>query len=216
MYGLNQMCAYCSELLGARSYTNGPSSYSEGISILYSTNTFHLGGHDVEPLVFQNIDSLFLPQRLASMKSLELTWNVEHFGRKSTNPDAGKPVFETLLEILTSHFPNLTKVRIAVLTASYHKNRPEASFESGESPLSTVICPMDRMVTCFGSQLQLCEFIVRWSYYKALRDALGESASVEKPFPSTSPRKFQRHVENGNGALEYWVGYLPDTIYFAH
>ncbi len=179
---------------------------------MYSTNTFHLGEHDGEPLLFRHVNSMFLPQRLASMKSLELKWKIENFGRKSTDRDTGKPVFETLLDILTSSFPNLTNVHIAVQTAEHVQDRPELSFQPGESLLSTVISPMDKMVACFGTQLQLCEFIVRWSYYKALREALGEGASVEKSFRSTSPRKFRRHVEDGNGELGYWVGYLPDIL----
>lgn len=203
-------------LLKVRSCTDRSNSYSESISILYSTNTFHLGEQDGEPLLFLNIDALLLPQRLASMKYLELTWNFQHFGRKSTNPDTRGPVFDTLLNVLTSSLPNLTTVQIVAQTENYVQDGPEASLQPEESLLSTVILPMDNMVAHFGTQLQLCEFIIRWSYYKAMREALGESASVEKPFQSTSPRRFWRYLENGNDALGYRVGYLPDIIYFAH
>ncbi|OCL08673.1 hypothetical protein AOQ84DRAFT_292646 [Glonium stellatum] len=191
-------------------------AYSESISIMYSTNTFYLGQHVGEPLLFQNIDSLFLPQRLASMKSLELAWNFDHFGPKAACPDTGKPIFDTFLNTLTSNFPNLTKVHIEVQTENYVQERLGASLQPEESLLSTVIFPMDQMIAHFGTQLRFCELIVGWSYYQALRKALGESNSVETLFQSTSTRKFHRHADNGEGALEYWAGYLPDIIYFAH
>ncbi|KAI9790555.1 MAG: hypothetical protein M1816_005062 [Peltula sp. TS41687] len=130
-------------------------AYSEGICILYSTNTFHLGEQhrDGPPPLFRNVESLLLPQRLASMRSLELIWNFDHFGRKSTDRETGKPVFETLLDILTSSLPNLRDVRIAVQTQNYYQPQ-ESGEEAEESLLSTVISPMDQMVGHFGTQLR--------------------------------------------------------------
>ncbi|KAI9793925.1 MAG: hypothetical protein M1816_007177 [Peltula sp. TS41687] len=188
-------------------------AYAESISTLYSTNRFRLREQDNrKALLFRNLDSLLLPQRLASMKHLELVWDFEHFGRKSKDPDTGKPVFDTLLDILISSLPNLADVHIRAETQNYVQDRPGASSQPEETLFSMVISPMDNLVARFGTQLRHCELIVRWSYYKAMREGLGEEATVEELHRSISHRKFWRYVENGDGALRYRVGYLPDII----
>lgn len=59
-------------------------SYVEGINVLYSTNTFFIASQAVLDALFcpgPRTRHLILPERLATITSLELTWDLLLFGR---------------------------------------------------------------------------------------------------------------------------------------
>lgn len=99
--------------------------YAEAIDIVYSTNTFHLSG---QPLL-QNLPRLLLPQRLATIRSLELAW---HFNRpmpRGSTSGGEQSQLGQLCGVLPDLFP-----RLGTLYLSLHvpiKRDPAADHNNG-------------------------------------------------------------------------------------
>ena len=75
-------------------------SYLEAIDVLYATDIIHINS---VPLMI-NIHSLILPQRLASITSLELIWDLDIFNLydQKTEQVVGLAAYHALIETVAS------------------------------------------------------------------------------------------------------------------
>ena len=114
-------------------------TYAEGIDILYSTNTFFLESTALFdalfcPATLRATQRLLLPQRLASITSLELCWELLLWGQiahRRGNPwasdpltplfaDKGRAQLAAYLRYLGEAFPNLQTLVLAFTDSLYH------------------------------------------------------------------------------------------------
>ena len=115
-------------------------AYAEGIDVLYSTNTFFLESTALFNVLFcptprRTTQQLLLPQRLASITSLELRWELLLWGQIThqrgnlwtsdplTTPlfaDKGRAQLAAYLCYLGEAFPNLQTLVLAFTDSLYH------------------------------------------------------------------------------------------------
>ncbi|KAH6637369.1 hypothetical protein F5144DRAFT_629262 [Chaetomium tenue] len=117
-------------------------AYAEGIDVLYSTNTFFLESTALFDALFcpaphRTSQQLLLPQRLASITSLELRWELLLWGqipRGRGNPwtreplmplfaDKGRVQLAAYLCYLGEAFPNLQTLVLAFADSLYHDSQ---------------------------------------------------------------------------------------------
>ncbi|KAI1916209.1 hypothetical protein LOZ12_001148 [Ophidiomyces ophidiicola] len=117
-------------------------AYVEAIDVLYSTNTIHMASN----AMILNLPRLLLPQRLASITSIEMLWNLHPFRESNVNDplDSDPRAFHCLLQAMPLLFPGLRKLFISfhgdVLPPGKGSN---ARFEASES---AILRPIDEMV----------------------------------------------------------------------
>ncbi|SPO07141.1 uncharacterized protein DNG_09835 [Cephalotrichum gorgonifer] len=83
-------------------------AYTEGIEVLYSTNTIHLS----DPELIRRLPDLLPPQRLASIKMVEITYWF-HADNPPRGQTSNKEGFDTMLRAVPVSFPNLRKIHIS-------------------------------------------------------------------------------------------------------
>lgn len=85
--------------------------YADGIDILYSANVLHLTGFTSgsrwDQELMRNLPRLILPQRLASIRSLELLWMPRRYRRPRSFNIFDERGLERLCEALPEMFPRL-------------------------------------------------------------------------------------------------------------
>jgi hypothetical protein len=165
--------------------------------VLHSTNTFHLASI----FLIQNLPLLVLPQRLASIKSLEMVWELP--------PSAGSSTYQAMVDVVTSAFPTLRKLHISIAHCRCVGDCIEPDPEGREREL---LGPMDEMVRKkVGPKLQDCQIALPYCLYTALCDrAQSVGACVESGGTGAmSWRQFWRSVtveQGGQSENEgYWV-----------
>ncbi|KAF5252511.1 hypothetical protein FANTH_2405 [Fusarium anthophilum] len=84
-------------------------AYTEGIDVLYTTNTIHISS----ATLLVDLTTYILPQRVSSIRSLEIIWFVE------TDVCIGKNLprerdLNAILRILDRHFPDLKRLNLAL------------------------------------------------------------------------------------------------------
>ena len=136
----------------------------EGLDVLYSTNVVHIGNL----VLARHIPLLLLPQRLASITSLELLWDLVLFRPLSDHQkeqEKGWPAYDDLVNVVGSAFPCLRKLYISIQTGSYIANPSAENIEGWEQKL---LDPIDKMVRKLGPQLQVCQIALPRSFHAAL------------------------------------------------
>jgi hypothetical protein len=85
------------------------SRYTEGVDILYGSNTLRIAS---EPLL-RHMPSLLLPQRLATITSLEISWSpaITAVGDHRTQHPGH---LEVLLNLLSTHLPRLSRLTLSL------------------------------------------------------------------------------------------------------
>lgn len=182
-------------------------SYMEVLDVLYSTNTIHIGS----PFLTRHLPLSILPQRLASITSLELLWELAFHSPLHPLVEREKrwQSYSALVTTVASAFPSLGKLYISVETGSYVRNASAQQLESDEQQL---LGPMDELVRKLGAQLQECQIAPPYSLYRALvSKAKGRGARIENSRPGiVSWQRFWRpvaveHGEQSGDHLGYWV-----------
>ncbi|KAG4273148.1 hypothetical protein FPRO04_09985 [Fusarium proliferatum] len=84
-------------------------AYTEGINVLYSTNTIHISS----AILLINLPAYILPQRLSAITSLEIIWSVETDACKGKDIPHEKDL-KAILLILDNHFPSLKRLNLAL------------------------------------------------------------------------------------------------------
>ncbi|GAB1318068.1 hypothetical protein MFIFM68171_08278 [Madurella fahalii] len=103
-------------------------AYAEGIDLLYSTNTFFIESAALFDAWFCPVPRsrhLLLPQRLASITSLELRWRVLLFGRDNQEhrSDQDRAHLASHLRHLCAAFPNLRTLVLSFSDLLYNDRR---------------------------------------------------------------------------------------------
>jgi hypothetical protein len=195
-------------------------SYTEGIEILYATNTIHMSS----AVMICHLPDLLLPCRLATITSVEMVWwlNTE-FSSPEANV-AGREVFEALLQAVPKALPNLRKFHVSLLGDWYllamTPNDRARGFEA------SILAPVDGMVCKLGSQLQECNvglpasiFRSRWEsgIVQGLKFERGEYAWVSDRIWRPLPPAVDRHSA-GKEERGYWIREGKDDMPypFAH
>jgi hypothetical protein len=179
----------------------------EGLDVLYSTNTIHIGS----PFLTRHLPLSILPQRLASITSLELLWQMAFWSHLHplVERERGWPSYNGFITTVASAFPSLRKLYISVETGSF---ATDASGHKAESDEQKLLGPMDELVRKLGAQLQECQIAPPYSLYKVLvSKAKGRGARIERSRPGTL--RWQRywrpvaveHGEESRDHLGYWV-----------
>ena len=131
--------------------------------MLYLTNTVHISS-----VVLMCHLSLLLPQRLASIASLELVRDLVVF-RPLPNPqreqEKGWPAYNTLASMVASAFPCLRKLYISIQTNSFISSPVAGNIESHERKF---LGPIDEMVRKLGPYLQDCRIALPHIFHKEL------------------------------------------------
>ena len=123
---------------------------------------------------------MLLPQRLASISSLELVWNLLDYGPLDVvdQPGGSMAVYETLMTTIATALPALTKLHIWV-EARYYSSDPKASdIDFYESRL---LEPADAIVQEYRLKLIDLQLAPNLSLFTGLmRRAESKSLHVEK------------------------------------
>jgi hypothetical protein len=111
-YGTTDAC-----LIGAMGWLLAcRQSYTEGLEVLYRTNTIHLSSK----ALISNLPKLILSHRLTTMTSLEVVWLID------SNVNSGESIPEQrdldhIISILDTHFPRLQRLNLALKLNLYQK-----------------------------------------------------------------------------------------------
>jgi hypothetical protein len=165
--------------------------------VLYSTNTFHLASLDL----VKHLPLLILPQRLASIKSLEMVWDLQASVDSST--------YEAMLDVVMSALPSLQKLHISI---DHCLRMAPGIGDYVDRREQELLVPMDDMMRKkIGPKLQDCQIALPCRLYYALYDrARSAGARVQRSAPgSLHWEQFWRSVpveQGGKSQNEgYWV-----------
>ena len=87
--------------------------YVETIDLIYSTNTLHITGS----ALLENIQVLLLPQRFSKISSLELVFEMRHYGPPISTEDLTRAKwseYRGLIGVIDTAFPAAKKIYISV------------------------------------------------------------------------------------------------------
>ncbi|KFA81105.1 hypothetical protein S40288_01011, partial [Stachybotrys chartarum IBT 40288] len=134
--------------------------YLEGIAILYSTNTFHIG---TGPLL-EHISRLVRPQRLESINSLEIM--IEIPKEKQSDPAA-------VLNLVPATFPQLRHLRLHIgghiWPQEGDQQVPPAQIRRrAEVTERTLLVAVDNMYRRFACDLKDCEIAIYSTIFQPL------------------------------------------------
>ena len=177
----------CGQLLQLLGQKLTQSRYLETINLIYSTNTIHIRSISL----IYNIHSLFLPQRLGAITSLELAWLLHRHSRsevgeypRSSLLGSHWSLYHALMRNVSHAFPSLKKFYISIQSTSFGYEPPTESVEIYERRL---LEPTDAMVRTQGSRLRDCQIAPNASLYCALeRRAEMDGAHVEQGSGTTT------------------------------
>lgn len=164
-----------------------PTSYAEGIDVLYATNTIHMTGNALlqrlqeaqqevqyEPGVHMAADVLprqqpnvLLSKRLGSITSVRIRWTYHPFEEPYEPSFYGETGFKNFLMDLPRMFPHLKKLYLTL-----DGMKPRSPVEHGrliEVIESDILVPVDGMVRQLGPQIQKCYVGISAFLYAAMK-----------------------------------------------
>ncbi|KAL8808097.1 MAG: hypothetical protein Q9200_004413, partial [Gallowayella weberi] len=193
--------------------------YIETINLIYS-NTIHIR----RIYLIQNIDKFLLPQRLATIKSLELVWELSTMGallwsyldetpptEENLDPEVRRALslYTALMAKIPQTFPSISNLHISISVTTYIANPLLTTIATLQHHL---FAPADATARSLGSQLHAFQITPNASLYKALARRATEQGAREEKGPSMAPfwRRFWRSVDSDDdrvtGNVGYWVG----------
>lgn len=153
-------------------------SYAECIDILYATNALHMSGNSY---FLQHLPNVFLPQRLASITSVNITWVIDPF---NSVPDQttiyGLPAFDNFLTSIPTILPHLKRLHIslegvmAFASEALQDELPEI-FERN------IWMSIDHMISKLSPHIQTCCIAIPASVYTTLKFHIKEATEQESP-----------------------------------
>lgn len=195
------------------------SSYVEGIDVLYRTNTFVIQTE----LTILHLPSLILPQRLASLSSLEISWPLKI--NYLDGPALDKEHYASLFTSLTTNLTHLSHLYLS-LEPSPCLTQHFARWLDPELLLQ----PMDGLVAARGHPWPECAVAIPttlfekvwevhrekklWCHRQVWRFLDGEHVVTEvrrdhrlgNPYPDPPSRRPAPEAEAGGGTrLGYWI-----------
>ncbi|VUC24320.1 unnamed protein product [Clonostachys rosea] len=188
-------------------------AYCEGVDVLYGTNTIHTASKQM----LLHLDKLLLPQRLSTIRSVELVWHFKPYPSNSSSlagPLDDLRTFYTFLETIPRIFPNLTTFYLALwgdLTPTREHNGRQVWMDEAQSIEITnrdIMSPIDRMVSKLGPKLKQCTIALGSLEYQIRRRQAVEAGDVkvEQIHLQHLQERHWRPLKNNSGGLEgYWV-----------
>ena len=110
--------------------TNMHNSYTEGIAVLYGTNTIHISGKSL----ISRIPKFILPQRLSMITALEIIWPLDIQKNEGGIWISSYQSLTEILKTLEVFFPKLCRLYLALkIDVSKIISLDEASFDLEEA-----------------------------------------------------------------------------------
>ncbi|KAK1249333.1 hypothetical protein MKX07_002849 [Trichoderma sp. CBMAI-0711] len=195
-------------------------AYMEGIDVLYATNTFHTASK----AMILSLPSILLPQRLASIASVELLWDFAPF--PSIHPEVVKPPlsdmasFRLFLDAVPATFPAARKLHISLQGRLYPTRTVNGltRWDSSLDRTDEILRPVDELVARLGPHVTDFSLGIPSSLYQQQRDkALKNNDPVEQAHLGQRERHWRPLSEGGGGdggRTGYWVwlGHKDFTI----
>uniref|UniRef100_A0A0B7KK20 DUF7730 domain-containing protein n=1 Tax=Bionectria ochroleuca TaxID=29856 RepID=A0A0B7KK20_BIOOC len=191
-------------------------AYKEGIEVLYSTNTIH----SASKLMLLNLDKLLLPQRLSSIKSLELIWTFDPYlgdCEPTQEPCRDFRSFEKLLEALPVFFPRVQRLHVAIqgeIFPGERKARGGWGFMKDISKAieiveKDILTPFDEMVHRLGPGAREVTLACSAYLYARAREVALENnvAIVEQIHLGAEKERHWRAFLGGKGRNNHLGGY---------
>jgi hypothetical protein len=198
----------------------------EGIDVLYATNTFHTASK----AMILSLPSILLPQRLASIASVELLWDFAPF--PSIHPEVVKPPlsdmasFRLFLDAVPATFPAARKLHISLQGRLYPTRTVNGltRWDSSLDRTDEILRPVDELVARLGPHVTDFSLGIPSSLYQQQRDkALKNNDPVEQAHRGQRERHWRPLSEGGGGDGDgdgdggrtgYWVwlGHKDFTI----
>ncbi len=171
-------------------------SYTEGIEILYSSNTIHIRSI----ILLRHLPVLLPPQRLASITSLELRLKMALSCplRPQEDQEIGWPAYEAVVSLLGSAFPALRELDILVEAGSLYSD--PTSFYS-QAKEDRILAPLDGIVEKLALN---CQVAFAWC---AISEYLPTFAWREWCW---RPVTVEQGEEGSGGEIGYWVRHGKD------
>ncbi|KAL8930241.1 MAG: hypothetical protein Q9208_000858 [Pyrenodesmia sp. 3 TL-2023] len=182
--------------------------YAETINLVYRSNTIHIRS----TALLESIHIMLLPQRLATITSLELVWDrLEHYPSEGNQRSQAEiwSHYSTLMEKASRAFPSMRKVYVSVKATPYVNNHTIGDVGYHERQL---LEPADALMRRRGTTLRDCQIAPNRSLYMMLMDRAKEAgAHIEKGgIGAGAWHRFWRPVVVGEGnqtanQAGYWV-----------
>ncbi|KFY21172.1 hypothetical protein V491_03102, partial [Pseudogymnoascus sp. VKM F-3775] len=183
-------------------------AYADGIDILFSTNTFHMDNFDL----LQHLPRLILPQRLRSIKSLEISWTfrptvtdekpMEVLWNDPTTEDS---VLHEMCRMIPELFPHVSQLDINFL----YELRVRQEFQDAISALGgierVILGPIEDMIRVLGPGREVC-IAIQQSVFSDLHEKKQELYGSELKTEIYNPyiTRFWKELDPDNG-LGYWI-----------
>lgn len=184
-------------------------SYLEGIDVLYSTNTIHTASREL----IIGLQSFLLPQRLSSIASVELLWDIDPsqwlHGGNPLRREQDLSDFQYLLASIPSTFSNVRHLHISLQGCTVTTLDP-TDVNRYSNQVDTVdddiMKPIDGMVQLLGTRVTNVSVAIPSSLYRAQRDrALEVGEKVEQAYIAGSLERHWRPLEHSLYRSGYWV-----------
>ncbi|CAG9982001.1 unnamed protein product [Clonostachys byssicola] len=187
-------------------------AYCEGVDVLYGTNTIHTASKQM----LLHLDKLLLPQRLSTIRSVELVWHFKPYALDTVEvgPLDDLRTFYTLLKAVPTTFPNLTSFYMALwgcLTPLKEHNGRQVYMDEAESIKITdrdIMTPIDRMISKFSPRLRQCTIALGSLEYEIRRRQAVEAGDVEVEqihLQHLQERHWRSLKNSSDGLKGYWI-----------
>ncbi|CAG9987648.1 unnamed protein product [Clonostachys byssicola] len=190
-------------------------AYKEGIEVLYATNTIH----SASKLMLLNLDKLLPPQRLSSIKSLELIWTFDPYLCNSLpieEPCRDLESFQRFLEALPVFFPRVQRLHVAIQGQVFPVELKSRSWEFMEDTSKVIeiieknmLTPFDEMVHRLGPGAREVTLACSSYLYARLRGVALENnaAVVQQVHLGAEKERHWRALPSGKGRNNHLGGY---------
>lgn len=145
------------------------------------------------------------PQRLSSIKAVELLWDFERRDIKDRDlhPSPSMTSLLSFLEIVPELFPNLASLYLSLQGRLHdHKPKEDKGGDWFRSNRDDVLAPVDAMVRKLGASVKECTIAVTSSVYMDRRDRAKKLGfKVEHRYKG----ELERHWRSLGGTAGYWL-----------
>ncbi|KAK5991786.1 hypothetical protein PT974_07820 [Cladobotryum mycophilum] len=173
-------------------------AYAEAIDILYSTNTIHTASKEM----MMHIDKLLVPQRLTSIRSVELCWELKPYpGYYDTpnNPAALSDMasFHAFLKAVPTMFPNARALHISLRGITFA--------ERSDKIEEDIMEPLDTMIRTLGSHVRDFSVGVSSMLYILQRKRVKEAGWLAEQDSKGQVERYWRPLDGSPLFSGYWV-----------
>jgi hypothetical protein len=189
------------------------SSYAEGINVLFRTNTIYMGSISL----MRYLPRLLLPQRLANITALELSWDFTRSRVDLRFPREDWPAYDAFAILIASAFPSLKSLYVSIQVCPFF---PAQSSRDVNNPLDAtidsyerkILRPIDEMVGILGPSLHECQIAPQYGLYMSLKYRAESTGVVAEKvyqgglhserFWRPLPAEYSKQASNSPG---YWI-----------